>query len=79
MEELKKKWGKGSFKNTENSIEYHFNEHGEEVGASDLRQYLRKAEVIDSLEKLIDLCNSAEKEKKEIKCTKITIKLGNIK
>ena len=43
MEELKKKWGKGSFKNTENSIEYHFNEHGEEVGASDLRQYLRKA------------------------------------
>ena len=43
MEELKKKWGKGSFKNTEKSIEYHFNEHGEEVGASDLRQYLRKA------------------------------------
>ena len=43
MEELKKKWGKGSFKNTENSVEYHFNEHGEEVGASDLRQYLRKA------------------------------------
>jgi len=38
-----------------------------------------KKEVIDSLEKLIDLCNSAEKEKKEIKCTKITIKLGNIK
>ena len=43
MEELKKKWGKGSFKNTENSVEYHFNEHGEKVGASDLRQYLRKA------------------------------------
>ena len=43
MEELKKKWGKGSFENTENSVEYHFNEHGEEVGASDLRQYLRKA------------------------------------
>ena len=43
MEELKKKQGKGSFKNTENSVEYHFNEHGEEVGASDLRQYLRKA------------------------------------
>ena len=43
MEELKKKWGKGSFENTENSVEYHFNEHGEKVGASDLRQYLRKA------------------------------------
>ena len=38
-----------------------------------------KKEVIESLEKLIDLCNSAEKENKEIKCTKITIKLGNIK
>ena len=38
-----------------------------------------KEEVIESLEKLIDLCNSAEKENKEIKCTKITIKLGNIK
>ena len=43
MEELKKKWGKGSFDNVENSIENHFNKHGEEVGASDLRQYLRKA------------------------------------
>ena len=43
MEELKKKWGKGSFENTENSVEYHFNEHGEEVGVRDLRQYLRKA------------------------------------
>lgn len=38
-----------------------------------------KKEVIESLEKLIDLCNSAEKENKEIKCTKRTIKLGNIK
>ena len=43
MEELKEKWGKGSFKNVEDSVEYHFNEHGEKVGASDLRQYLRKA------------------------------------
>ncbi|WP_297902133.1 hypothetical protein, partial [uncultured Campylobacter sp.] len=43
MEELKKKWGKGSFDNVEDSIENHFNKHGEEVGASDLRQYLRKA------------------------------------
>ena len=38
-----------------------------------------KKEVIESLEKLIDLCNSAEKENKEIKSTKRTIKLGNIK
>ena len=38
-----------------------------------------KKEVLESLEKLIDLCNSAEKENKEIKCTKRTIKLGNIK
>ncbi|CKG75316.1 Hemolysin precursor [Fusobacterium polymorphum] len=43
MEELKEKWGKGSFKNVEDSVEYHFNEHGEEVGANDIRQYLRKA------------------------------------
>ena len=34
-----------------------------------------KKEVVESLEKLIDLCNRAEKEKKEIKCTKISIKL----
>ena len=38
-----------------------------------------KKEVVESLEKLIDLCNSAEKENKEIKCTKITIKLDNLK
>ena len=38
-----------------------------------------KKEVIESLEKLIDLCNSAGNENKVIKCTKITIKLGNIK
>ena len=38
-----------------------------------------KKEVVESLEKLIDLCNRAEKEKKEIKCTKISIKLDNLK
>lgn len=38
-----------------------------------------KKEIIESLEKLIDLCNSAEKENRVIKCKKITIKLGNIK
>ena len=38
-----------------------------------------KKEVVGSLEKLIDLCNSAEKENKEIKCTKISIKLDNLK
>ena len=38
-----------------------------------------KKEVVGSLEKLIDLCNSAEKENKEIKCTKLSIKLDNLK
>ena len=38
-----------------------------------------KKEVIESLEKLIDLCNSARNENKVIKCTKITIKLDNLK
>ena len=38
-----------------------------------------KKEVIESLEKLIDLCNSAGNENKVIKCTKITIKLDNLK
>lgn len=43
MKELKEKWGEGSFDSVEDSIEYHYKTHGEEVGASDLRQYLRKA------------------------------------
>uniref|UniRef100_UPI003563A018 hemagglutinin repeat-containing protein n=2 Tax=Fusobacterium TaxID=848 RepID=UPI003563A018 len=43
MEELKKKWGGGSFDDVDDSIEHHYKKHGEEVGASDLRQYLRKA------------------------------------
>lgn len=38
-----------------------------------------KKEVVESLEKLIDLCNSAEKENNVIKCRKITIKLNNLK
>ncbi|MFA1734836.1 coproporphyrinogen III oxidase [Fusobacterium animalis] len=38
-----------------------------------------KKEVVESLEKLIDLCNSAEKENNVIKCKKITIKLDNLK
>ena len=43
MEELKKKWGGGSFDDVDDSIEHHYKKHGEEVGPSDLRQYLRKA------------------------------------
>ena len=43
MEELKEKWGEGSFDNVDDSIEYHYKKHGEEVGASNVRQYLRKA------------------------------------
>ena len=38
-----------------------------------------KKEVVESLGKLIDLCNSAEKENNVIKCKKITIKLYNLK
>ena len=43
MKELKKKWGKWSFDDVDDSIEHHYKKHDEEVGASDLRQYLRKA------------------------------------
>jgi RHS repeat-associated protein len=40
---LLSRWSKGSFETLEKSILYHFAEHGEEVGAQDLRTYLRKA------------------------------------
>ncbi|MFL0253033.1 hypothetical protein ACJDT4_21730 [Clostridium neuense] len=38
------KWNQGSFDSGKNSLEYHFNKHGKEVGAKDADQYLRKAE-----------------------------------
>ncbi len=37
-------WGQGSFKSAEDSLRYHFEEHGREVGATDAEQYLRKAQ-----------------------------------
>ena len=37
-------WGKGTFETVEKSLAYHFEKHGEEVGAESLLQYLRKAE-----------------------------------
>jgi RHS repeat-associated protein len=37
-------WGKGTFETVEKSWAYHFEKHGEEVGAESLLQYLRKAE-----------------------------------
>lgn len=40
----KEKWGRGSFDSVEDSLEYHFKEHGAEVGATDIDQYVRKAE-----------------------------------
>lgn len=43
-DESKEKWGKGTFDSTEDSLKYHFKEHGEEVGAKDIDQYVRKAE-----------------------------------
>jgi len=38
------KWRKGSFDTAEQSLKYHFDKHGAEVGAKDMDQYLRKAE-----------------------------------
>ena len=42
--ESKEKWSKGSFDSVEDSLQYHFKEHGEEVGATNIDQYVRKAE-----------------------------------
>lgn len=39
------KWNKGTFDTPEDSLMYHFKKHGQEVGASDVEQYLRKAEA----------------------------------
>jgi len=41
---LSKKWSKGTFNSLEDSLAYHFKEHGAPVGAKDLLQYLRKAD-----------------------------------
>ena len=38
------KWNKGSYDSKEESLVDHFNRHGEEVGATDADQYVRKAE-----------------------------------
>ena len=40
----KELWGQGSFDSVEDSLRYHFKEHGKEVGAADIDQYVRKAE-----------------------------------
>ena len=37
-------WNKGSYDNAEQSLQKHFEKHGDEVGAKDPQQYLRKAE-----------------------------------
>ncbi len=37
-------WHEGSFNSPEESLNYHFETHGEEVGASTEEEYLRKAE-----------------------------------
>jgi hypothetical protein len=39
------KWGQGSFDSPEESLQYHFEEHGADVGAQSIQQYLRKAEA----------------------------------
>jgi filamentous hemagglutinin len=38
-------WGEGSFNSPEESLEWHFEKHGEEVGASTPEEYLQKAEA----------------------------------
>jgi hypothetical protein len=38
------KWGKGSFGTAADSLAYHFEKHGANVGAETMEQYLRKAE-----------------------------------
>ncbi len=37
-------WNKGSFDSPEDSLDYHYDRHGDEVGATSRDQYLRKAE-----------------------------------
>ena len=37
-------WNKGSFDSSQESLDYHFNKHGEELAAKNTEQYLRKAE-----------------------------------
>ena len=37
-------WNKGSFDSPEDSLDYHYRKHGDEVGATSRDQYLRKAE-----------------------------------
>jgi len=41
------------------------------------RRNCNKEEVIESLEKLVILCEKAEKENKIIRCRKLTVKLTN--
>jgi len=36
-------WGRGSFETISKSIKYHYAEHGAEVGAGNVVQYMRKA------------------------------------
>ena len=40
---IDKSWDKGSFDSPEGSLDYHFNKHGKEVGAENIKQNLRKA------------------------------------
>lgn len=37
-------WGRGAFDSVEELLQYHFEEHGKEVGAKDIEQYTRRAE-----------------------------------
>jgi hypothetical protein len=44
MEDFTGSWAKGSYDSPQQSLQEHFLKHGDEVGAEDVTQYLRKAE-----------------------------------
>ncbi|HWA93833.1 MAG TPA: RHS repeat-associated core domain-containing protein [Terracidiphilus sp.] len=46
--EINSNWHEGSFDSSEESLNYHFDTHGEEVGAESESEYLRKAEAFKS-------------------------------
>lgn len=44
LDELAKLWDRGSFNSSGESLQWHFEKHGREVGATDAASYARKAE-----------------------------------
>ncbi len=44
LDELAKLWDRGSFGSSGESLQWHFEKHGREVGATDVASYARKAD-----------------------------------